>query len=223
MAPVHHDELTAVGLFRQTTWHEVGHYLGPDTQRSGRTFEDALAEDAAVIEELKSELLSTFACLWLERAGAYTQDEVRAVAAADVLGGLRPVRPLRSQPYPTLWVMRLNHGLESGYLQLRARWRPHRARPPRGHRDVDAPRDAGHPGRRNARRFERLHRALLGMGRTARTHRRSPSRCRAAPICPAEICRPRRRLRPSDELTSGVRGRRGRPRKRLPLVGRKRR
>jgi hypothetical protein len=118
MAPVHHDELTAVGLFRQTAWHEVGHYLGPDTQRLGQTFEDALAEDAAVIEELKSELLSTFACLWLERVGAYTPDEVRAVAAAGLLASLRPVRPLRSQPYPTLWIMQLNHGLESGYLRI---------------------------------------------------------------------------------------------------------
>jgi hypothetical protein len=118
MAPVHHDELTAVGLFRQTAWHEVGHYLGPDTQRSGKTFEDALAEDAAVIEELKSELLSTFACSWLEQVGAYTRDELRAVAAADVLASLRPVQPLRSQPYPTLWVMQLNHGLESGFLRI---------------------------------------------------------------------------------------------------------
>lgn len=118
MAPVHHDELTAVGLFRQTAWHEVGHYLGPDSQRSGRTFEDALAEDAAVIEELKSELLSTFACLWLQGVGAYTPGEVRAVAAAALEACIRPVRPLRSQPYPTLWLMELNYALETGYLRL---------------------------------------------------------------------------------------------------------
>jgi hypothetical protein len=118
MAPVHQDELTAVGLFRQTAWHEVGHYLGPDTQRSGRTFEDALAEDASVIEELKSELLSLFACLWLEQAGAYSPDEVRGVAAGGLLASLRPIRPLRTQPYPTLWLMQLNKGLESGYLRI---------------------------------------------------------------------------------------------------------
>lgn len=118
LAPVHHDELTAAGMFRQNAWHEVGHYLGPDTQRSGLAFGDALAEDAAVLEELKAELLSTYACLWLEGVGAYTPDDVRAVAAAALLGSLRPVRPLRSQPYPTLWVMRLNHALESGYLRL---------------------------------------------------------------------------------------------------------
>ena len=118
MAPVHHDELTAVGLFRQTAWHEIGHYLGPDTQRSGRAFEDVLAEDAAVIEELKSELLSTFACLWLRGVGAYTPAEVQEVAAAGLLGSIRAVRPLRSQPYPTLWLMLLNYGLERDYLRL---------------------------------------------------------------------------------------------------------
>ena len=118
MAPAHQDELTAEGLFRQTTWHEVGHYLGPDTQRSGQTLDHALAEDASIIEELKSELLSTFACHWLEGVGAYTPDDVRGVAAAALLGSLRPVRPLRSQPYPTLWVMRLNQALECGYLRI---------------------------------------------------------------------------------------------------------
>lgn len=120
MAPVHRHDLTGAGYFRQTAWHEVGHYLGPDTQRSGRTFEDALAEDASIIEELKSELLSMFACLWLENVGAYTQPEVRAVAAAALMGGLRPVRPLRTQPYPTLWLMLLNYALGTGYLQIEA-------------------------------------------------------------------------------------------------------
>jgi hypothetical protein len=118
MAPVHHAELTPVGNFRQVTWHEVGHYLGPDTDRAGNALEAALGEDASVIEELKSELLSVFACLWLGRAGAFTADEVRAVVAASILGGLRPVRPLRSQPYPTLWLMMLNHHLETGLLRI---------------------------------------------------------------------------------------------------------
>src|SRR5262245_46880725 len=65
VAPVHHADMTPAGNFRQTTWHEVGHYLGPDTDRSGRSFEDALGEDASVFEELKSELVSAFACMWL--------------------------------------------------------------------------------------------------------------------------------------------------------------
>jgi hypothetical protein len=120
MAPVHHDELTPVGAFRQTTWHEIGHYLGPDTDRSGRSFEEAIGEDASVFEELKSELVSAFSSLWLLRAGAFTSDESRAVLAACILGGLRPVRPLRSQPYPTLWLMAFNYFLDGGLIRIAA-------------------------------------------------------------------------------------------------------
>jgi hypothetical protein len=120
MAPVHHGELTPEGLFRQTTWHEVGHYLGPDTDRSGRPLDTALGEDAAILEELKSELVSAFACRWLGEAGAFSPGEVTAVVAACILGGLRPVRPLRAQPFPTLWLMLLNHHLEAGALRINA-------------------------------------------------------------------------------------------------------
>jgi hypothetical protein len=118
MAPVHHGELTAAGMFRQIAWHEIGHYLGPDDQRSGRRFGDVLAEDAAILEELKSELVSAFAGIWLARAGLWAPDEVHGVAATILLGGLRPARPLRSQPYETLWLMRLNQALETGYLRI---------------------------------------------------------------------------------------------------------
>jgi hypothetical protein len=120
MAPVHHAELTALGSFRHTTWHEIGHYLGPDTDRSGRGFDVALGEDASVLEELKADLACAFACLWLERAGAFTRDEARGVVAAAILGGLRPVRPRRSEPYPTLWLMELNYFLEAGLLRIEA-------------------------------------------------------------------------------------------------------
>lgn len=118
VASVHHHELTAIGLFRQTAWHEVGHYLGPDVQRSGRGFTEAFGEDASVLEELKSELVSAFACLWLERIGAYTVEDVRSVAAAGMLFSLAPVRPLRSQPYAVLGLMRLNHAFGTGYLRV---------------------------------------------------------------------------------------------------------
>jgi len=118
MAPVHIDELTAEGVFRQISWHEVGHYLGPDTDRAGRALEETLGEDAAPLEELKSELVSMFACAWLGRIGAFTQAEVRAVVAHGILGAFRPARPLRSQPYPTIWLMLGNHLLEQGALRI---------------------------------------------------------------------------------------------------------
>lgn len=120
MAPVHHQELTPLGSFRETTWHEVGHYLGPDTDRSGRPFEVAIGEDASLFEELKSELLSVFASLWLERAGSFSRDEARAVVASSVMTGLRPVRPRRSEPYPMLALMELNYFLEAGLLRIEA-------------------------------------------------------------------------------------------------------
>lgn len=120
MAPVHHDELTAAGNFRETTWHEVGHYLGPDTDRSGRTFEVTLGEDAPLFEELKSELLSVFASLWLQRAGEFTQAEARQVIASSVMAGLRPVRPRRSEPYALLYLMELNYFLDGGLLRIEA-------------------------------------------------------------------------------------------------------
>src|SRR5207248_7587961 len=118
MAPVHHAELTPEGVFRQTTWHEVGHYLGPDTDRDGHSLESTLGEDAPPLEELKAELCSAFACFWLGRINAFTPSEVRAVIAYLVLGGLRPNRPLRSQPYPTIWLMLVNHLFEQGALRF---------------------------------------------------------------------------------------------------------
>jgi hypothetical protein len=118
MAPAHHAELTPDGVFRQITWHEVGHYLGPDTDRLGRSLELPLGEDAAPLEELKSELCSMFACEWLGRIGAFSRDDVRAVVAFGLVGGFRPTRPLRSQPYPTIWLMLGNHFFEQGALRV---------------------------------------------------------------------------------------------------------
>lgn len=118
MAPGHHGDLTPEGIFRQITWHEVGHYLGPDTCRDGRSFEAALGEDAPPLEELKAELSSAFACEWLGRIGAFSLDEVRAVESYLILGAFRPNRPLRSQPYPTIWHMLGNHLFEAGALRV---------------------------------------------------------------------------------------------------------
>jgi hypothetical protein len=120
MAPEHHAELTPEGVFRQITWHEVGHYLGPDTDHLGRPIETSLGEDATALEELKSELVSIFACEWLGRIGAFSPDEVRAVVAYGVLGGFRPTRPLRTQVYPTIWLMLTNRLIDDGALRIEA-------------------------------------------------------------------------------------------------------
>ncbi|HEY2886979.1 MAG TPA: hypothetical protein VGJ17_00040 [Candidatus Limnocylindrales bacterium] len=116
MAPVHHDELTPEGVFRQITWHEVGHYLGPDTDHLGRALEATLVEDAAAIEELKSELASIFCVQWLARIEAFSREDVHGVVAYAVSGGFQPSRPLRSQPYRTIWLMLSNFFLDQGVL-----------------------------------------------------------------------------------------------------------
>jgi hypothetical protein len=108
--------LTPAGAFEQFMWHEVGHYLGPDTDRDGRPHEQHLGEDAALVEELKAELVSQFAAIWLHDRGSYDADQLNGILASAILAGLRPVRPLRTQPYPTLWHMELNYFFEQGLV-----------------------------------------------------------------------------------------------------------
>jgi len=116
MLPEHHAELTPEGMYQQVVWHEIGHYLGPDTTHEGRALETALEADAAPIEELKAELVSQFAVNRLRTMGLVDDAAARAVAASVILAGLRPARPLRSQAYPTLWLMMQNYFLEHGVL-----------------------------------------------------------------------------------------------------------
>jgi len=118
--PDHADDLTPAGRYQQVVWHEIGHYLGPDTDRSGRSLEVTLQAECSPIEELKAELVSQFATNQLRTMGLVNDAEARAVAASAVLSSLRPVRPLRFQPYPTLWLMELNYFLEHGFLVYEA-------------------------------------------------------------------------------------------------------
>jgi hypothetical protein len=114
--PEHLGDLTAEGIYQQVVWHEIGHYLGPDTDRRGRSLDAALEADAAPIEELKAELVSQFAMTRLLALGLVDEAAVRGVAASVILASLRPVRPLRSQAYSTIWLMVLNYYLDRGYL-----------------------------------------------------------------------------------------------------------
>jgi hypothetical protein len=118
--PEHFGDLTAEGTYQQVVWHEIGHYLGPDTDRRGRPLETVLEADASPIEELKAELLSQFATNRLRAMGVVDEAAVRGVAASVILAGLRPVRPLRSQAYSTIWLMILNYYLEQGYVVYEA-------------------------------------------------------------------------------------------------------
>jgi hypothetical protein len=127
----HQAALTPEGRYQQVVWHEIGHYLGPATVRTGKSIEGSLEDDASPIEELKAELVSQFAAHELRELGHLTDTEVQGIAAGATLASLRPVKPIRSQPYPTLWLMTFNWFLEQGYLvyedgSLWIRWDRHR-------------------------------------------------------------------------------------------------
>jgi hypothetical protein len=126
----HQAALTAEGRYQQVVWHEIGHYLGPIKTETGHAIESALEDDASPIEELKAELVAQFAAHKLRELGHLTDAEVQGIAAGATLASLRPVRPIRSQPYPTLWLMEFNWFLEQGYLvyedgSLWIRWDRH--------------------------------------------------------------------------------------------------
>ncbi len=128
----HQAALTPEGRYQQVVWHEIGHYLGPTTVRDGRSIEGSLEDDASPIEELKAELVAQFAAHRLRELGHLTDAEVQGIAAGATLASLRPVKPIRSQPYPTLWLMEFNWFLEKGYLiyedgSLWPRWERHEA------------------------------------------------------------------------------------------------
>ena len=125
-----HADLTPEGRYQQVVWHEIGHYLGPELDRRGRGLEKQLEDDAAPIEELKAELVSQYAAHRLRDLGHLSDEEVRGIGAGGLLASLRPVRPIRSQPYPTLWLMELNYFLDRGLLVYEAgslgiRWERH--------------------------------------------------------------------------------------------------
>lgn len=111
-----HGDLSPEGRYQQVVWHEIGHYLGPETDREGRALERQLEDDAAPVEELKAELISQYAAHRLEELGHVSPEEVRGIAAGGLFASLRPVRPIRSQPYPTLWLMEFNFFLDRGLL-----------------------------------------------------------------------------------------------------------
>ena len=116
MAPDHHDDLTTEGNFEQTLWHEIGHFLGPDRMVDGRSFKAEFEDAADLLEELKAELISCFAASQLVDHGHFDRQQVRQVQATLVSAGLRPVRPTRTQPYETLWLMIANVFRDRGVL-----------------------------------------------------------------------------------------------------------
>jgi hypothetical protein len=112
----HANDLAPVGNFQRTLWHEVGHYLGPDRDRAGRTLDIALEDYADSIEEMKSDLVSLFAHDTMHTKGTVTDASFRAIQAAGILRTLQNVQPRRDQPYQTMQLIQFNYFLENGLL-----------------------------------------------------------------------------------------------------------
>lgn len=120
VAPAHAGELALDGGFQRTLWHEIGHYLGPDRTRDGRTLDLALQSRADALEELKADLVSLFAVERFAARGLMTPERLRAVQADGILRVLLTDRPRRDQPYQTMELAQFNYFLDRGLLAIDA-------------------------------------------------------------------------------------------------------
>ena len=116
MEETHAEDLVSEGNFQRTLWHEVGHYLGVDRDKQGRTLDAALEDYADAFEEMKADLVSLFALDAMRTAGTVTPAMLRAVQAAGIRRVLLNVKPRRDQPYQTMQLAQFNYFLEKGLL-----------------------------------------------------------------------------------------------------------
>jgi hypothetical protein len=107
----HAKDLAAEGNFQRTLWHEIGHYLGPDRDKQGRTLDVALEDYADSVEEMKSDLVSLFA---LHRMN---HPSLRAIQASGIRRTLQNVKPRKDQPYQMMQLVQFNWFLDKGLLQ----------------------------------------------------------------------------------------------------------
>ncbi len=120
VATDYRDHLTMDGGFDRTLWHEVGHYLGVDKTADGVSLDEALADYADLLEEMKSDLVSLFAAPALRAAGYYDDDGMRAHYADGIRRTLQTVRPRPTQPYQNMQLMQFNYFMENGLIEPQA-------------------------------------------------------------------------------------------------------
>jgi hypothetical protein len=120
VAPPFRGDYTVRGRSNQTMWHEVGHYLGVDQTKDGRTLEGALQENHNLIEEMKADLVSMFVADALHQRGYHTDAQLRGVYGAGVLRTLDEVKPRRDQPYETMQLMQFNYFMQGGVIAFDA-------------------------------------------------------------------------------------------------------
>ncbi|MDJ0700689.1 MAG: hypothetical protein QNJ07_12605, partial [Woeseiaceae bacterium] len=114
------DHLTMDGGFDRTLWHEVGHYLGVDKTADGVSLDEALADYADLLEEMKSDLVSLFAAPALLAAAYYDDDGLRAHYADGIRRTLQTVKPRPTQPYQNMQLMQFNYFMENGLIEPQA-------------------------------------------------------------------------------------------------------
>lgn len=104
------DDLTPEGNFQRTLWHEIGHYLGVERDRQGRTLDVALQDWADAVEEMKSDLVSLFALHRMQHPS------LRTIQASGIYRTLQNSRPRRDQAYQTMQLAQFNYFLEHGLI-----------------------------------------------------------------------------------------------------------
>lgn len=109
-ADAHAGDLKDDGNFLRTLWHEIGHYLGPDRDRQGRTLDVALEDYADSVEEMKADLVSLFALHRMEHPS------LRAIQASGIRRTLQNVQPRSDQPYQTMQLIQFNWFVDKGLL-----------------------------------------------------------------------------------------------------------
>lgn len=138
MDPRHRDDLQIDAKFYYTLWHEIGHYLGPDLNQSGRDLYATFEENTSALEELKSDLISLYVGKALREQGYYDDARLRAVYASGVQRVLQSTRPRRQEPYRIMMLMQMNYFLEKGLLEFDSGSRLLRVRYDRFHEVVAA-------------------------------------------------------------------------------------
>jgi len=107
----HAKDLGDDGDFQRTLWHEIGHYLGVDRDKKGRTLDIALEDYADSIEEMKADLVSLFALDRMKHAS------LRSIQASGIRRTLQNVKPRPDQPYQTMQLIQFNWFLAKGLIE----------------------------------------------------------------------------------------------------------
>ncbi len=118
MASPFDSDFTEEGELNRTLWHEIGHYLGVDRDRRGRSLDVALQSSADTYDELKADLVSLFAAPLLHKAGIYSEHDMVSVYASGINRMFQDAKPRREQAYNTMQLMQFNWFIDKGVFEI---------------------------------------------------------------------------------------------------------